>query len=176
MFAIHRLIGMGGSELLETLIGRENTAVEDAWRRYFDELVPEVFAFDGAGALLRAVHERGVTIVLATSSPQDLLSEMRARIDADDAVDDVVTSADADRAKPHPDIFEIALEKSGVLRDQAVVVGDSVWDVGAATKARLRCIALESGGYSRAELEAAGAYSVYRDPNDLRAHLDEWLA
>ena len=162
--------------MLETLIGREDTAVEDAWRRYFDELLPEVLAFDGAGELLRAVHERGVTIVLATSSPQDLLSEMRARIDADDAVDDVVTSADAEQAKPHPDIFEIALEKSGARHDRAVVVGDSVWDVAAAIKARLPCIAVESGGYSRGELAAAGAQAVYRDPNDLRAHLDEWLA
>ncbi|MEY2433164.1 MAG: hypothetical protein QOC92_2889 [Acidimicrobiaceae bacterium] len=175
LFVVHRLIGMGGSELLEKLIGHPDATVEESWRRHFDELLPEVFAFDGAGALLHAVHERGATIVLATSSPQDLLSEMRARIDADEAIHDVVTSGDADRAKPHPDIFEIALEKSGALRDDAVVVGDSVWDVGAATKARLQCIALESGGYSRGELEAAGAHVVYRDPNDLRARLAEWM-
>lgn len=175
LFAIHRLIGMGGSELLETLIGQADTTVHDAWRRQFDELLPEVIAFEGAGELLRAVHDRGATIVLATSSPQDLLDEMRARIEADDAVDDVVSSGDVDRAKPHADIFEVARDKSGASRDQTVVVGDSLWDVAAASKAGLRCIAVESGGYSRQELEAAGAHAVFRDPIDLCARSDEWM-
>jgi HAD superfamily hydrolase (TIGR01509 family) len=167
---------MGGSEMLEALIGRADATVEDAWRRNFDELLPEILAFDGAGDLLRAIHQRGAAVVLATSSPQDLLNEMRVKVGADEAVDDVVTSADAEQAKPHPDIFEIALEKSGAPRDRTVVVGDSVWDVAAAAKARLACVAVESGGYSRGELEAAGARLVYRDPNDLCAHLDEWVA
>ena len=174
MAAVHRLIGMGGSELLETLIGSSSDEIERSWRASFDTLLPEVRAFDGAAELLAALHDRGLTIVLATSSPEDLLRTMRAKLDADGSIDDVVTSADADNAKPHPDIFTIALERSGSPRDQAVVVGDSVWDVAASTRAGLRCIGVESGGYSRGELTDAGAVAVHRDPRALLAGIEEW--
>ena len=176
LFAIHRLIGMGGSEMLEALIGVADESVKDEWRRNFDELLPEIVAFDGAGELVRAVHRRGVTVVLATSSPEDLLRELRDRIDADDAIDDAVTAGDVDAAKPEPDIFEVACTKAGLAPEETIVVGDSVWDVTAAARARLRCIALESGGYSRDELFKAGAHDVYRDPDELRNRLDEWLS
>jgi len=140
----------------------------------FEELLPEVSAFECAGELLRAWDARGPRILLATSSPKELLDEMRARIDADDVVADMVTATDVEHAKPHPQIFDAALAKSGVARDEAIVVGDSVWDVTSAARAGLRCIALESGGYSRLELEHAGVAAVYRDPEDLLGHLDDW--
>jgi HAD superfamily hydrolase (TIGR01509 family) len=176
MAAVHRLIGMGGSELLETLIGSASDEIERAWRTHFDALLPEVRAFDGACELLQAVHQRGLTVVLATSSPEDLLRTMRAKLDADAFIDDAVTSADADNAKPHPDIFTTALERSGSTRDGAVAVGDSVWDVEAAARAGIRCVGVESGGYSRGELLDAGAVAVYRDPCALLAGIEEWTA
>jgi HAD superfamily hydrolase (TIGR01509 family) len=174
LVAIHRLVGMGGPQLLEELIGEPDDAIEDAWRDEFDRLLPEIVAFDGAADLLRRWHERECTIVLATSSPKDLFESLWQKVGADAAVDGVVTASDADRAKPHPDLFAAALTKAGVSHDAAVAVGDSVWDVTAAGRAGVRCIALECGGYSRAELEQAGAVAVYRDPQDLRQHLDEW--
>jgi HAD superfamily hydrolase (TIGR01509 family) len=174
--AVHRRIGMGGSELVEALIGCPSDEIERAWRANFDALVPEVRAFSGAKALLEALHGRGVTIVLATSSPEDLLDTMRAKLDADDFIDDVVSAGDTDKAKPHPDIFTIALEKSGCRRDRVVVVGDSVWDVAASARADLPCIGVESGGYSRAELMEAGAFSVYRDAHALLKSIDAWIA
>jgi HAD superfamily hydrolase (TIGR01509 family) len=176
MAAVHRLIGMGGSELLETLIGSASDEIERAWRTHFDALLPEVRAFDGARELLQAVHQRGLTVVLATSSPEDLLRTMRAKLDADAFIDDAVTSADADNAKPHPDIFTTALERSGSTRDGAVAVGDSVWDVEAAARAGIRCVGVESGGYSRGELLDAGAVAVYRDPRALLAGIEDWTA
>jgi HAD superfamily hydrolase (TIGR01509 family) len=167
---------MGGSEMLEQLIGSASGEIERAWRANFDVLLPEVRAFEGAAELLSTLHDRGLTLVLATSSPDDLLDTMRAKLAADDALDDVVSSADADNAKPHPDIFTTALERSGSDRDQAIVVGDSVWDVAAASRAGLRCIGVECGGYSEAELTDAGAVAVYRDPRALLASIEEWTA
>jgi HAD superfamily hydrolase (TIGR01509 family) len=171
--AIHRLIGMGSSQLLETLVGRSDDAMAKSWRAHFDELLPEVYALDGAGELLRALHGRGLTVVLATSSPADLLDGFRSKIGADDAIDVVVTASDVEEAKPEPDVFEASLAKAELGRERAIVIGDSTWDVQAAARAELRCVALETGGFSRAELEAEGVVAVYRDPVDLLEHLDD---
>jgi HAD superfamily hydrolase (TIGR01509 family) len=171
--AIHRLVGMGGSELLESLIGRDDDAIRASWREHFDQLLPEVLPFEGAAELLRAFHAHRVTVVLATSSPEDLLDVLRAKIGADDAIDVVVTAGDADQAKPHPDIFDTALEKSHADPGRVVVLGDSVWDVEAAKRAHLPCVGVETGGFSRMELEASGAVAVFRDPADLIARMAE---
>ena len=170
--AIHRSVGMGGSELLASLIGRDDAAIRRSWREHFDRLLPEVVAFERAGELLRAFRSRGVTVVLATSSPEDLLVGLRAKIGADDAIDVVVTSGDVDRAKPHPDLFQVALEKAKVDPRRVKVLGDSVWDVKAAQRARLPCVGLETGGFSRLELNAGGAAAVFRDPGDLIERMD----
>jgi phosphoglycolate phosphatase-like HAD superfamily hydrolase len=111
-------------------------------------------------------------VVLATSSPGDLLDELRAKIGGDDFIDVVVAADDVEAAKPHPDIFETALEKGGLHRDDALVLGDSVWDVEAAHRAGLPCIGMETGGFSRLELEDAGAVEVFVEPLDLLEHLD----
>jgi HAD superfamily hydrolase (TIGR01509 family) len=171
--AIHRLIGMGSTQLLENLIGRSDDAIAKSWREHFDELVPEVYVLDGAAELLRALPGRGLTVVLATSSPADLLDEFRSKIDADDAVDVVVTASDVEQAKPEPDVFEASLAKADLRRERAIVLGDSVWDAQSAARARLPCVALETGGFSRAELEEEGVVAVYRDPTDLLEHLDD---
>jgi HAD superfamily hydrolase (TIGR01549 family) len=165
--AIHRAVGMGSSELLRSLVGRDDQAIAASWREHFDALLPEIVAFDGAAELLRALRACGLVVVLATSSPTDLLDVLRAKIGADDAIDVVVTANDVDRAKPEPDIFDAALAKVDVGHDRAMVIGDSVWDVEAATRAGLPCTAFETGGFSRLELEAGGAIAVYRDPRAL---------
>jgi phosphoglycolate phosphatase-like HAD superfamily hydrolase len=171
--AIHRLVGMGSSEMLAELrIGGDHDAITNSWRTHFDRLLPEVVAFVGAAALLRGIHALGLTVVLATSSPEDLLGELRAKIDGDDAIDVVVAADDVEAAKPHPDIFETALHDGGLDRKHAIVVGDSVWDVEAARRAGLPCIGMETGGFSRLELEQAGAVQVFVEPLDLLAHLE----
>jgi HAD superfamily hydrolase (TIGR01509 family) len=171
--AIHRLVGMGSSQLLETLIGRPDENIAKSWRTHFDELLPEVVAFDRAGELMRALHDRALTVVLATSSPQDLLEAFQDKIGATEAVDVVVTANDVEEAKPEPDVFEAALAKAGLARERAIVVGDSVWDAQAAARARLACLALETGGFSGAELERDGVIAVYEDAGDLLDHLDD---
>jgi HAD superfamily hydrolase (TIGR01509 family) len=176
--AIHRLIGMGSSEMLRTLLGEpedpdRDSRLQESWRTHFDALLPEVWPFEGAGDLLRALHDDGLTVVLATSSPQDLLTELRSKIGADDAIDLAICADDVDRAKPSPDIFDVALERSGVEAPAAVAIGDAVWDVQAARRADIRCVGLETGGVSRQELESAGAEAVFEDPLSLLRALAE---
>lgn len=171
--SIHRLVGMGGSELVATLLGDSDSDIEAAWREHFDAMVPEVRAFPGAGDLLRALHDRGLTVVLATSSPPDLFDDLWSKVAADDAVDHKLTAGDVDAAKPEPDLFATAAETGNLDRDRAVAVGDSVWDVESAGKAGVACVGLEVGGFGRAELLDAGAVAVYRDPGDLAGRLDD---
>ncbi len=85
----------------------------------------------------------------------------------------VITRDQVARAKPDPDLFLAAAERLGVPIETSVVVGDSVWDMLAARRARALGVGLLSGGYGRDELERAGAYRVYEDPEDLLRHLDE---
>jgi phosphoglycolate phosphatase-like HAD superfamily hydrolase len=85
----------------------------------------------------------------------------------------VVTRADVSRAKPDPDLFLVAARRLGASVENCIVVGDSVWDMLAARRARSLGVGLLSGGYGREELEQAGAYRVYADPEDLLRHLDE---
>lgn len=106
-------------------------------------------------------------MVLATSSPEDLLDELMERVGARDAVDVVITADDVDAAKPDPDLFQVALERAELDAGCAMALGDSVWDVEAARRAGVDTVGVETGGFSRFELEHAGAIAVYRDALDL---------
>lgn len=169
---IHRMIGAAGGVLLRELAGEEREDIKDGWRRHFATLKPEIRAFPGAADLLRAVAARGPKIVLATSSEEDDVHALRAALGVDDVVDAATTAGDVDEAKPDPEVFTTALASVGVPATRAIVVGDTGWDVEAATKAGLRTVAVTTGGVSRAELEAAGAIAVYDGPAELLAELD----
>jgi phosphoglycolate phosphatase-like HAD superfamily hydrolase len=90
-----------------------------------------------------------------------------------DSTATIITRDEVERAKPDPDLFLAAAAKLGVAITESVVVGDSVWDLLAAQRARAIGVGLLSGGYGQDELERAGAYRVYQDPADLLRHLDE---
>ena len=170
---IHRLVGMGTDELLEELFGRPRPELKDERARQFAALTAEIRAFPRAGDLLRALHERGLRVVLATSAEKSDLEALLKAIDADDAIDAVTSSGEVDNAKPSPELFCVALEQAGTAAEETVVVGDTVWDIEAAARAGLPCVAVTSGGISRAELEAAGAVAVYEDAGDLLDNLAE---
>lgn len=167
MHAIHRLVGMGGDQLVPRLLGRDVPELHERRAHYYRELLPEVLPFPRAAALLRAVHDAGLAVVIATSAPEDEVGAARRALAADDAIDTVTSADDAEASKPAPDLFQAALRGANIDRSRAVVVGDSVWDVTAADAAGLSCIALESGGFSRHELAEAGALAVYRDAGGL---------
>ncbi|MGQ0521321.1 MAG: HAD family hydrolase [Actinomycetota bacterium] len=174
MAAIHRMVGVGSPVLVRELLGEDAPAeaLGDAHGRHFDTLKPELRAFPGAGALLEDVAARGGRVVLATSSREEDVEALVATLGGTDAVDAVTSGGDVDEAKPEPDVLVVAMEKGGVDRDRAVLLGDSVWDVEAAGRAGIPCAAVLTGGVSRAELEEAGAVAVYRDLAELRAELD----
>ncbi len=170
---IHRMIGAGSDVLQQELIGRECQETKDAWRRHFDDLKTEVAAFAGASDLLEAVAERGAAVMLATSSEPDDVEVLVEAIGATEAITGITSAGDVDSAKPSPEVFEAALKKSEVEAADAIVVGDTTWDIEAAARAGLRCVTLCSGGRGRRELEEAGALAVYSDPLDLLDNLKE---
>jgi HAD superfamily hydrolase (TIGR01509 family) len=176
MAEIHRAIGMGSDKLLDHLLGPERDRGADGKLRdahdalfaeYWERLVPLPRAAD----LLRACAERGLRVVLATSAAEHEVAALRRALAADDVIDTVTSSADAEESKPAPDILEAALEQSGLPAERVVFVGDSVWDVAAAGKLDIPCVGLTCGGTSRGELAGAGAVAVYDDPAALLAAL-----
>lgn len=177
---IHRRIGMSGGLFTRAVareLGRDITTeeAEALQRRHgelFREFLPERRALPGAPELLRALRDARVPHGIATSG-------RRPEIDASLAVlgigpeTIVVERGDVLRAKPAPDLFLNCQQRLGVAADDCYVVGDAVWDLLAARRARMLCIGLLSGGYGEDELTRAGAFRVYRDTAELHASLDE---
>jgi HAD superfamily hydrolase (TIGR01509 family) len=169
---IHRAIGMGSDQMLDALLpaDRDTSADSDIttshsalYSVYWSRLQP----LPGAARLLRACHDSGLRVVLASSADPDQLTVLRAALDADDAIDAATSSGDADASKPAPDLVQVALDQAGAAPGESVFIGDSVWDVHACRKAGVRCIGVLTGGTSRAELADAGAVAVYDGPADL---------
>jgi HAD superfamily hydrolase (TIGR01549 family) len=139
-----------------------------AFKRYSSQVRP----LPGAQELLAYLTEVGVPWAIATSGR---LQSARLSLDLLGISDDVpiITRDMVRHAKPDPDLFLAAAEKLGIPIGDSVVVGDSIWDLLAAQRARALGVGFLSGGYGREELERAGAYRVYNDPADLLKHLDE---
>jgi HAD superfamily hydrolase (TIGR01549 family) len=180
VWRIHRRIGMSGGLLANAMlreIGRPVSA-EDAGRlrRYHAEayanFLDQVRPLPGAVELLAELTELQVPWAIATSGYSESAAPMIEMLGVPEGVP-IVTRDLVEHAKPDPDLFLAAAERLGVDIERSVVVGDSVWDLLAARRARALGVALLSGGYGEDELARAGAYRVYQDPADLRAHLDE---
>jgi HAD superfamily hydrolase (TIGR01509 family) len=180
VWRIHRRIGMSGG-LLVNALGRETgrrlsaeevTHLQSQHARAYARHAAEVRPLPGARELLDYLSRASVPWAIATSGR---LASARPVLDAlGISADAVVVTRDAvERAKPDPDLFVTAAGRLGVDATDAVVVGDSVWDLLAAQRARALGVGLLSGGYGEEELERAGAYRVYQDPADLLRHLDE---
>ncbi|MFG1917284.1 HAD family hydrolase [Micromonospora sp. NPDC048898] len=176
MATVHRSIGMGSDKLLDHLLGPERDrdadpklrdAHDTLYAEYWERLTPLPRAAD----LLRACAERGLRVVLATSASGPEVDALRRALAADDVIDTVTSSEDAQQSKPAPDILVAALEQSGLTAERVVFVGDSVWDVVAAGKLSIPCVGLTCGGTSRGELAGAGAVAVYDDPAALLGEL-----
>lgn len=180
VWRIHRRIGMSGGLFVNALlreIGRPVTAEEAAQlRRWHAEayarLAIQVRPLPGARELLAYLSQAGVPWAIATSGRMESAGPVLKSLDLAPDVP-VVTRDQVQYAKPNPDLFLAAAERLGVPISDSVVVGDSVWDLLAARRARALGVGLLSGGYGQNELELAGAYRVYQDPADLLQHLDE---
>ncbi len=180
VWRIHRRIGMSGGLFLDALareLGREIDAAQAARLRAlhvegFRRRSGEVQALPGARELLQRLDGDGVPWAIATSGRRVTASIGLGLLGIGEGAK-VVTRDDVEHAKPDPDLFLAAAELLGVDATSCFVVGDSVWDMLAAQRARAFGVGLLSGGYGRDELERAGAYRVYADPRDLLDHLDE---
>jgi len=173
---IHRHIGMGGDQLVTAVAGddveqRCGDAVRVAEGECYAELIDEVELLPGARALLVALRERGGTTVLASSAKADEVEVYVDKLGARDLVDDWTTSADVEATKPEPDLIRAALDKAGT--EEAVLIGDSVWDCEAAGRAGIPTVGVLTGGFGRTELLEAGAAVVYESVEELCEHLDE---
>ena len=173
---IHRVIALDSAALLQTLLGdRAEELGEQAKKAHtaaYEKLADRLRPFTAARDLLAAVGDRGVAVVLATSAPENELKLLRKALDAEQFVTAVTSAEDAETAKPNPGILQAALVKTGVAAQDAVMVGDTVWDGQAAAAAGITFVGMRSGGISTGELSDAGAVAVYDDPADLLAQLD----
>jgi HAD superfamily hydrolase (TIGR01549 family) len=180
VWRIHRRIGMSGGLFANALLretGREVDAEDaaslrrlhaDAYARRLGQVRP----LPSAGELLRYLSERRVPWAIATSGYRESAAPVVDLLGVEGDFP-VITRDLVGHAKPDPDLFLAAADRLGVDIADSVVIGDSVWDLLAARRARALGVGLLSGGYGQDELERAGAYRVYQDPADLLVHLDE---
>jgi HAD superfamily hydrolase (TIGR01509 family) len=171
MNAIHRLVGMGGDQLVNELLGHGCPDAQAARPKHYEELKGDIVPFPDAAKLVRRIHGLGLGVVLATSAPQNELRFLRDLLDADDGIDAQTSADDVAVAKPDPEVFLTAMTVGDIDPERAVAVGDSIWDIKAARSAGIGCLAEESGGFSRHELSEAGALFVYRDVKELLGQL-----
>jgi HAD superfamily hydrolase (TIGR01549 family) len=178
---VHQTLGQAGPQLIERIADERGIELDgdladrvaDAHSRHADESAGLLRAFDGARELVRAIRDHGARPVLATSASPDTLDRLRAVLDVEDELHAVTSSEDVEVSKPEPDLVHVALDAAGVGPQDAVFVGDSVWDVVAARRAGVPCVAVLSGGIAAHELSAAGAVAVYDDVAALLAGLDD---
>lgn len=177
---IHRRIGMSGGLFTRAVareLGRgispdEAEALQRRHGELFQEILPERRPLPGARELLRALRDARVPHGVATSGRRPEIDRSLESLGIGDETV-VVERRDVARAKPAPDLFLHCQQRLGVPADECYVVGDAVWDLLAARRAKMLCIGLLSGGYGEDELTRAGAFRVYRDPQELHASLDE---
>jgi HAD superfamily hydrolase (TIGR01549 family) len=174
---LHRHVGMGGDIYVAAVAGEDverqiGDDVRDEWEKQFERMIDEIVPFAGAHELIRELKRRGHTVVLASSSIAKHAEHFVDLLEVRELVDGWTTKDDVEATKPEPDLIEAALEKAGT--GDAVMVGDTPWDVEAARKAGLRTIAVLTGGaYSETELRDAGAVAVFESVRELHGRLDE---
>lgn len=175
VWKIHRHIGMGGDQLVSALLSdeveaREGDDIRASESALYLSTIEEVEPLRGARDLIEDLKDRGHRIVLASSAKANEVEHYLDLLDARGVVDGWTTSADVEQTKPAPDLIQAALDKVG--GGPAVMIGDSIWDCKAAKRAKVRSVAVLTGGFSSEELEAAGASAVFESIDELRAALD----
>jgi HAD superfamily hydrolase (TIGR01549 family) len=176
VWRIHRHLGMGGDQLVGALAGDEveeekGDDIRTAEKALYLALIEEVEPMDGARELISDLKDAGHTVVLASSAKEDEVDHYLDLLDAREVADDWTTSADVESTKPAPDLVEAARDKAG--GGEAVMVGDTPWDVKAAARAGVETIAVLTGGFAEAELTEAGACAVFESIEELRRRMGE---
>lgn len=165
---IHRSVGMGGDKLVGAVGGDEveerlGDALRAAWEEEFEPLSEEVRPLPGAQDLLRDLADRAIPAALASSGERRFAEKAMQQLGAESLVEALTSSADAQESKPQPDLLAVTLEEVPARR--AVLVGDTPYDIEAASRAGLACVAVRSGGFADTELAEADA--IVDGPGDL---------
>lgn len=177
---IHRYVGMSGRLMVRaifTQLGRKIDSrkieqLEQLHHRNFGRKLPYIRMLPGARELLKDLFRRRVKWAVATGGDRKTVEHMIKPLHIPSQAP-VITADHVEKAKPDPDVFLMAARHLGIDLSDCIVVGDSVWDILGARRAKALGVGLLCGGYSVAELERAGAYRVYKDPADLHVHLAE---
>jgi HAD superfamily hydrolase (TIGR01509 family) len=176
---VRPLIGMGGDKLLPRTIkirhdSKEGQRLSKRRSEIFRErYLPRLRPLPGSRDLVSRIRSDGLKAIVATSAKDDELRGLLKAAGVEDLMEEKATASDAKRSKPDPDIVEAAIEESAISPSNLVMIGDTPYDIEAATKAKVRCIAFRSGGWRDKDLE--GAVEIYDGPADLVAHYDSSL-
>ncbi|MGZ8997940.1 MAG: HAD family hydrolase [Allosphingosinicella sp.] len=180
--AIREQIGKGGDNLIPSLLPadqaqQESGEIQDFRSELFArDYLPRVQPFPKVRALFEQLHASDIKIVLATSAGREELNFHRGLLACDDLIHAATSKDDVEHSKPCPDIFEAALAKvASAAASEALVIGDTPWDMKAAAKAGMAAIAVRCGGFSDQALGAAGAAALYEGPVELAALFPVWL-
>ena len=171
---VRRLIGMGGDKLLPTIAqvdenSTKGKAISRRKKHIFETLLPTLQPTRGARALLEFLSEKGLTLVIATSADDQELEALLKRAGVDDLLPKRTSKDDAAQSKPDPDIVHAALARAQARPAQAVMVGDTPYDINAAKRAGIGSLALRSGGFWT-DGALSGALAIFDDPADLLLH------
>ena len=177
IWRIHRHIGMGGDQLVAAVAGEDieerlGDDIRGAESEAYQELIEEVRTMEGSRELIEDLRRRDNVVVLASSAKDWEVEHYLDLLDAREIVDSWTTSADVEQTKPEPDLIKAALRKAGTEGD-AMLIGDTVWDVEAAKRAGVETLAVLTGGFSEQELRGAGARDVFTSVEELRKSLAE---
>jgi len=177
LWRIHRHIGMGGDQVVEALTDErteraQGDGIRAAETALYSELIDEVQTMDGSRGLIEQLKDRGHTVVLASSAREPEVDHYLELLDVRELADGWTTSADVEATKPEPDLVRAALQRAGGSAEEAVMVGDTPWDIHAARGAGLGTLAVRTGGFGLDELRDAGALDVFESVGELRAKLD----
>ncbi|WP_315780537.1 MULTISPECIES: HAD family hydrolase [unclassified Bradyrhizobium] len=181
VWRIHRKIGMSGGLFTNQLLRETGFAIEPdrierlrkAHAAAYQKLGGQVRPLPGARELLGFLTDAGIPWAIATSGRMETAAVNLAALGVDPKTNTVVTRDEVRYAKPDPDLFLAAAARLDAPIERAVVIGDSIWDMLAATRCRALGVGLLSGGYGSEELRQSGAIRVYEDPADLLGHIDE---
>jgi len=174
--AVRCAIGMGGDKLMPAVAGIEEESAlgqrisKRRQEMFKTEYLPHLEPFRDAGTLVRACESLGMKAVAASSAKRDELEALLKIADASSLLGDSTSADDAEESKPDPDIVQAALQKAGADARDAVMIGDTPYDIEAATRAGVTVIAFRCGGWNDASLR--GAIAIYDGPWDLLARLE----
>jgi HAD superfamily hydrolase (TIGR01509 family) len=178
IWRIHRHIGMGGDQVVEALTDEQTEReqgdqIREAEKEEYGKLIGEVETMAGSKELIAELKRRGHQVVFASSAKEDEVDHYLDLLEARDIADAWTSSGDVESTKPAPDLVHAALGKLDGRPEEAVLIGDTPWDVKAAEQAGVPTLAVLTGGFAIEELTESGAAGVFQSVDELRDQLDD---